>query len=186
MDPISSDDNGNDKELKEHRARSYRKLDQALHERPRLALYKAVQKPTSDGANAGEVVNFLEAEGETERLWEVAYSDGDHNHVDDVKLEGLLTAASIYQILDQAEVTSGPSGVEVKLVAITVETTDMALYVMWQLTTYHMMSMAIPCMYLKPLTQMTIDVWHHREQVDKHGCSHCGKWAIYHHPNKPK
>ena len=58
-------------------------------------------------------------EGETERLWEVAYSDGDHDYVNFIKLEGLLTAESANHILDQAELTSGPSGVEVTLMDIT-------------------------------------------------------------------
>ena len=58
-------------------------------------------------------------EGKTERLWEVAYSDGDHDYVNFVKFEDLLTAESVNHMLDQAEVTSGPSGVEVTLMAIT-------------------------------------------------------------------
>ena len=67
-------------------------LQQALAARPRSAMGKAVIKTFVEGVFTGEIVNFFEAAEtmEKERLWEVKFSDGDHEDFTYSKLEAVL------------------------------------------------------------------------------------------------
>ena len=80
-------------------------LKRALAAHPKSAVGKTVVKAFAEGVFTGEVVNFFNAAetAEKECLWEVRFSDGDHEDFTYSMLEAVLTPEAVGQIVAECK-----------------------------------------------------------------------------------